>query len=192
MAVTVLGVAFRLVLAATFLVSASGKFVGGGDQLGNALRLSVPRPLARVSALAVTPLEFLLAALLLFGNKRTIEIGLGGSAGLLLVFSAWMASVLIRDLQLQCSCFGPSGAAVSWRHVARNGVLIAVALAGLLLVPTSRDPLGTTTWTGLAVAAGALLIVLGVALRRAFPALAFSVEQVTEAMNHEREDAYVG
>jgi hypothetical protein len=160
--------------------------VGGGDQLANALRLSVPRLLARAGAVAVTPLEFLVAALLLFGDERTFEIGLVGSAGLLIVFSGWMVSVLLRGLQLQCSCFGPSGAAVGWWQVARNVGLAVVAVAGLMVAPSSH-----ATGGSLALMAGALLLVLGVAVRRAAPALVLSFEQV-RAEVASQEDAYVG
>jgi hypothetical protein len=189
--VIALFVACRLILAATFLVSGSGKFVGGGDQLANALRLSVPRLLARAGAVAVTPLEFLVAALLLFGDERTFEIGLVGSAGLLIVFSGWMVSVLLRGLQLQCSCFGPSGAAVGWWQVARNVGLAVVAVAGLMVAPSSHATVGSSVWGSLALMAGALLLVLGVAVRRAAPALVLSFEQV-RAEVASQEDAYVG
>jgi hypothetical protein len=182
----------RLFLAATFLISGSAKFVSGGDQLANALSLSVPRRLARVGAVAVTPLEFLIAALLLFGDARTFEIGLVGSAALLIVFSAWMVSVLFRGLQVRCSCFGPNGAAVSWRSVARNLALVAVAVVGLASVSNGSDPLGSSLWSGLALAGAALLLIFGIAVRRALPALALSLEQVSGAVNEERKDAYAG
>jgi hypothetical protein len=183
----------RLVLAATFLVSASSKFVGGGDELANALRLSVPRFGARAAAVVVIPLEFLVAALLLFGNTRTFEVALIVAVGLLVVFSGWMVSVLLRGLQVQCSCFGPNGAAVGWRQVARNALLVAVGLAGLVLVPSGRDVVGTSVWSGLALAAGATLVVFGVAVRRAIPALVLSLEQVTGGSSTTTTgDSYVG
>jgi Methylamine utilisation protein MauE len=183
-------IACRLSLAATFLISGSGKFIGGGDQMASALRLSVPRLLARVTAALVIPLEFLLAGLLLFGDERTFEIGLAGSAVLLILFSAWMLTVLFRGLQVQCSCFGPSGAAVGWSQLARNAVLVAIALTGLLLAPSGRDAVGTTVWSALALAAASVLIMFVVAVRRAVPALALSVEQVGGAYSQQGDDAY--
>jgi len=187
--VTAFVVACRLVIAATFLVSAAGKFVGGGDQLANALRLSVPHFLARAGTVAVTPLEFLVAALLLFGDERIFEIGLVGSAGLLIVYSLWMGSVLFRGLQLQCSCFGPSGAAVGWWQFARNLGLTAIAVAGLMFAPSSDATVGSSGWTKLALAAAALLLILGVAVRRAAPALMLSHERI-RATPDQKEDAY--
>jgi hypothetical protein len=186
-------VACRLILAGTFLVSASGKFVGGGDALGNALRLSVPRFLAGVAAMTVTPLEFVAVALLLFGNARTFEVGLVAAAGLLMLFSGWMFSVLLRDLRLQCSCFGPQGAAVGWRKVLRNAVLIGVAVTGLLTVPSDGGGgIGSSVWSGLALAGVAVLITFGVAVRVASPTFLLSMEQLGDAVNQQEGDAYAG
>ncbi|HZT85691.1 MAG TPA: MauE/DoxX family redox-associated membrane protein [Gaiellaceae bacterium] len=182
----------RLLLAATFLVSASGKFIGGGDQLGSALRLSVPRPVARLGASAVTPLEFVVAALLLFGNEGTFEIGLVAAAGLLLVFTGWMISVLLRGLEVECSCFGPTGVAVGWRSVARNALLVSLALADLMVMPSGGGAIGTSLWSALALAACAVLVILAVAMRRAIPALALSLEQVRQEGHKQGEDAYAG
>ena len=189
---SVTGQVLKLVAAKpdAVLIAGSGKFIGGGDQLASALRLSVPRLLAYVSAVVVVPLEFLVAALLLFGDKRTFEMGLVGSAALLAAFSAWMLSVLFRGLQVQCSCFGPSGAAVGWPQLARNALLVAIALTGLLVAPSGRDPVGTSVWSALALAAASVLIMFAVAVRRAVPALALSVEQVRNAYSQQGGDAY--
>ncbi|HEU5215070.1 MAG TPA: MauE/DoxX family redox-associated membrane protein [Gaiellaceae bacterium] len=189
---TVLFVASRLVLAATFLISASSKFAGGRDELTSALRLSVPRFGADAAAAVVTPLEFLVAALLLFGNTRTFEVTLGVATGLLVVFIAWMVSVLLRGLEVQCSCFGPNGAAVSWRQIGRNALLAFVGVAGLLLAPSGRDVVGTSVWSALPLAVGAALIVFGVVVRRAIPALVLSLDQVSGGSHTTTGDAHVG
>jgi len=166
----------RLVVAATFLLSAATKFLGGGDSLAGALRLSVPQWLARIATAAVTPFEFLVAALLLIGNRTTFQAGLVLAASLLLIFAGWMVSVLLRRLELRCSCFGPGGAAVGWRHVVRNLLLTAVALVGVVFTSSSPGGLGTSVCEALVMVSAALLIVSGVALRIAAPALMLSFE----------------
>lgn len=172
----------RTLLAATFLLSASGKFFSGNDAFRNALALSVPRPLARVGEAFVIPLEFMTAAVLLFGNRQTFEVGLAAAAVLVSVFTGWMVSVLLRDLQLQCSCFGPRGAAVGWPQVGRNILLLTCAAVGLLIAPTGHDAVGGSVWSGLVLGVGALLLVLAVGLRRAIPSLVLSLEQMREAV----------
>lgn len=189
---TALFVACRLVLAATFLVALTSKFVSGGNELDNALRLSVPRLLARAATVAVIPLEFAVAALLLLGETMTFEAGLVAAVCLLIVFSGWTLSVLLRGLQVQCSCFGPKGAAVGWRQLARNGLLIAIALTGLVVTPSRSDGVGTSVWSGLTLVGGALLIMFAIAVRRAIPALVLSFDQVRETLNPRGEDVYAG
>lgn len=51
---------------------------------------------------------------------------------LLAGFIAMIASTIYRDLNVSCSCFGkfefPCSGPVGWCHIARNGVLLALAL----------------------------------------------------------------
>jgi len=79
-------------------------------------------------AVAVPIVELAVAALLVTAP------GWGGvvAAALLTAFTAVLVRVLRRPdgLVPSCACFGGSSRSpISWRHLARNGVLLALALA---------------------------------------------------------------
>lgn len=58
------------------------------------------------------------------------------ATGMLLVFAAAMAQAILRDINIECGCFGSSTAAeVGWPSVLRN---VGLALLGALIV-LSRD-----------------------------------------------------
>jgi hypothetical protein len=79
-------------------------------------------------AVLVPTLEGSLAALLVIAPAP----GAGVAVVLLALFSALIAGRLAQGVHAPCACFGGSGGPLSWRHLARNGGLIVVALVALL------------------------------------------------------------
>lgn len=77
------------------------------------------------AAFALPWLEVVCAAALIIG------LGTRGAAriviALLLIFCAAMISVIVRDIDVDCTCFGKFlGGAVDWLSIARNVALMAV------------------------------------------------------------------
>ncbi len=97
-----------------------------------------------------------------FPSLIATELALGGgviagselaawlAAGLMAMFALTMVGAILRgNAGAPCACFG-ARSTVSWTAVARNG-LLAVAFAGLTLLPSSE--LTTDEWLGLGLAA---------------------------------------
>ena len=85
--------------------------------------------------------------------------GFAVAAGLLAVFTGAIVLSLRRGNAAPCRCFGASSTPLGPRHVARNAVLVALALLGLVaaLVPGPADLAGL-------VVAGAAGVVAGVTI----------------------------
>ncbi|GAA2353326.1 hypothetical protein GCM10010170_044600 [Dactylosporangium salmoneum] len=90
-----------------------------------------PAPPAAVGplAVAVVAAEGAIVAALAVGPL--VRVGFALALGLLGAFTIAIVSAYTREKRVPCACFG-SGSPVGPRHVVRNGILAAVALAGLL------------------------------------------------------------
>jgi len=109
----------------------------------------VPETLAKPLAILLPLAE--LAVAVAFLPARSAWAASLAAAGLLTLFAAAIASNLARGRRPACRCFGQlHSAPIGWRSVARNGVLIALALA---VVSQGRDGSGAAVASG--VAAGA-------------------------------------
>lgn len=53
--------------------------------------------------------------------------------GLLTVFAAAITRGVLAKRATSCACFGSSGEELGWSHLVRNGLLIGIAAAGLLV-----------------------------------------------------------
>ncbi|MFI6794468.1 MauE/DoxX family redox-associated membrane protein [Streptosporangium canum] len=97
-----------------------------------------------------------------FAGPRAALAGFLGAAVLMTVFCLVVATVIRRDIRASCNCFGRAGARYSARHVVRNALLAAVALAGAVASQTAalRHPAGTA----LAVATGVVVALLVVVM----------------------------
>ena len=141
----------RFLLATVFVVAFVGKAHSAERFRGfvrSVVRLSgVSERTARPVAATVILLEGISAGLLLFG--RTSWWGLLLAVGLLVVFLAVITRAVRAGVLAECRCFGGSGAAMSYPMLVRNGLLIAVALPGLLHGPD----VPATAWPGSLVAA---------------------------------------
>ena len=125
------------------------------------LGFGVPERLARPSLVALVVAEALIAALLAIPPTRLA--GAFGALSALGLFTLALTWQLVRGRRPACACFGAlTAAAISWKSVGRNLLLMALASA-LIALPAA--PLGPTlpaalplpalvalAWGGLSVA----------------------------------------
>ncbi|WP_067825882.1 MauE/DoxX family redox-associated membrane protein [Nocardia inohanensis] len=134
--------AVRLLLAAVFGLSASGKFADLPGTRKSVGEFGVPIRLVPTVAWALPVAEAATAAGLLIPWAAIAAAALGLS--LLLVFTVAVIRLLRAGKHPACSCFGAAGTApIGWATILRNAALIAVAalaLAGAVVRP--RVPLG--------------------------------------------------
>jgi Methylamine utilisation protein MauE len=140
-------------LAVVFLASAASKLRSGQALRAFTTSLVSMRLVrdarARQVAVAVAVAEAVVVVLLAVPLTR--DIGFTAAAALLVVLAAGVAVVLTRGTAEPCRCFGASSTPLSGRHLIRNLLLTAVALAGL------TGPAGqhSSTWSIVALLAGA-------------------------------------
>lgn len=130
-----LATAARLVLGALFVWASATKvpdMAAFAESVAN-YRI-VPPALVPATASAVVGVE-LLAGLALLANRWTRAAALL-LAVLLAVFTAGLASALIRGIDLACGCFG-GNAPATWWTVLRDVILLALAA---FVAWTSRPP----------------------------------------------------
>jgi uncharacterized membrane protein YphA (DoxX/SURF4 family) len=174
-------VVIQVVTAATFLVSGVSKLLRP-DEFSAALRLShVPSPVAR-AATGVPIVEVALSLLLVLLAGTALAVAFGAAAALLVGFTGWMVWILIRGLRVRCGCFGSSGSEVGRKTLLRNGLLIAVAAAGMALASSSDTTLPSfSIWTLATASAIGLTGAVVVALVRAWPALVLTMARLAES-----------
>jgi hypothetical protein len=127
-----LELACRAAVWAVFLAAVAGKarpraYRGFVASLASVRRL--PARLAGPAAAAVIAVEC--CAVLALSAPQTTVVGYGLAVAALAVFTVTAAEALRRGEQVQCRCFGADAGPIDRPQLARNGVLIAVALAGL-------------------------------------------------------------
>jgi uncharacterized membrane protein YphA (DoxX/SURF4 family) len=121
----VLAAAARIVLAATFVISAIAKLASWRALPGAMVAFGVPRRYASAAAVAVPVGELVLAALLVVFWSAS--------------WPAWLAVVLLAGFtvlvvraaarHVPCPCFGAgNGGPANAMSVVRNGVLLALAV----------------------------------------------------------------
>ena len=174
-------VVIQVVTAATFLVSGVSKVLRP-DELSAALRLShVPSPIAR-AATSVPLVEIALSLLVVLLTGTALTVAFGAAVALLVGFTGWMAWILARGLRVRCGCFGSSGSEVGRQTLLRNGLLIAIAAAGLALAWSSDTALPSfSIWTLATASAIGLVGAVVVALVRAWPALVLTMARLAES-----------
>jgi Methylamine utilisation protein MauE len=163
--------AARLALAAVFALAAVTKLRALDEFIGVVHNYRVlPEMLARPVAYGLPPLEAAIALGLLIEPTRTLAGS--GAALLLLVFGLAMGVNLVRGrVEIDCGCFASVlKQRISWTLVARNLVLIGLALLAL----QSPLPARTLTWldlvtVGTAVLGAVLLYVAFTQLRSLAP-----------------------
>ncbi len=81
---------------------------------------------------------------------------------LLLLFCFALGSVLVRNIETSCNCFGATDKQISLYHVVRNGGLLLFALAGLSMSvgPSARqESLSIAEWVLLGACAAVFVMV---------------------------------
>lgn len=159
-------VACGALLVTVFTASGVGKLrdpAGFAVSIG-ALGLFSARSSALV-ARALTEAELLVVLVLgssLVLGARYAVVGFAFGAVLTAAFCVVVAIVVKRGIRARCHCFGRASAEYSARHVARNALLVAVALtgAGASLAP-SAVPLPEAV---IAASAGLVLGLLMIAM----------------------------
>ncbi len=157
-----LGLAASLIVAAVFAAAGVAKLADPAGTRTTVREFGAPASLVRLLALGLPLAELTVAALLVPGPTRTI--GSAGGLGLLIVFSAAIAVRLARGNAPDCHCFGQlHSAPVSWKTLARNGVL--AALVGMALTAgLAGDTPSAVAWIGSLDSTGVLALGLAVAL----------------------------
>lgn len=82
------------------------------------------------AAIAAVAGELSVLAMLLW--PPTAVAGLAAATALFAGFTVVLARAVRRDAGVSCHCFGASRSPVAWRHVARAGLLCAVAAGALV------------------------------------------------------------
>jgi hypothetical protein len=128
----VVGAIAAVVLGAVFLVAAVAKLAHPAQWRAEATELVLTRPTEHVRLFDVVPaVEATLGALLVVQWHR--EVIAAVAAMVLVSFSALLVVRLAQGRRPPCACFGALRARpIGWGSVARNAVLIALALLAAL------------------------------------------------------------
>lgn len=154
------------IVSVTLAVAAVGKLRDPGGLVEALPGLGLSDRLAPLIGPVLPVVEVSLAVALWVPPSRRIAAVL--AACLLGTFTALVAIALLRGRRVRCACFGSlSAAELSWRSLARNAVLVALA------VVAAAQP---TTWGSAARAVnGVVTLVLGGALLGVVAAFALLV-----------------
>lgn len=139
----------RCLLAVVFLASFASKVRGRAQYTGYlaATRRLIPRwALSRVpaGALAAVVVAAEAAVPVLLAVPGLVLAGLDLSLVLVSGFAVATAAALRRGERAPCHCFGSSQRQLDGGHVARDGVLAAVAVAGMVAAASGAGPLEAT------------------------------------------------
>jgi hypothetical protein len=162
------------VFAASFFTKVRGRAAWSSFQSWLA-RLPLPYVKQKTTSLAVATTEAIVVVLVII--PATAIEGLAVSAALAAVLSGGLILSLRRGSREPCHCFGTSSDPLSWQHVARNVLLLAVALAGVACSVTRStgspaSGVAMAAFAGLAVALCVLFFTDIVALGRPVKATA--------------------
>ena len=155
----------RVALACVFAVSGVAKLLDRAGTKQAVSGFAVPARLVPFVTAVLAPLELVTAGLLVI--PRTATAGLVVALAMLAGFTAAVLVSLRAGRQVECHCFGRIGGAdISWRTVARNSVLAALAVVGLA-ASGGEDPAAVIAILGGILLAAAVVAVEGWAGRRA-------------------------
>ena len=118
----------RVGLGAVFIAAGALK-IGHADVFASEIAgfQLLPLPVIAPLALLLPFVEVLLGAYLVIGLFTRAAAGF--AAFQLAVFTAAIASAVVRGLHASCGCFGPADqTTTSWGEVARDGALVLLAL----------------------------------------------------------------
>ncbi len=124
------------VVGLTLLVAGMSKLTNrSAFEAGLAGVSPLPASAGPLLAILVPAVELILAAMLLFG--LAVQMAAAAAAALFLIFTVVVARVLLRRERVSCACFGSASPdPLGWSAVGRNGLLIAVSLAAVVIAPS--------------------------------------------------------
>ena len=108
--------------------------------------------------------ELIVAGALIVGNSTSVRLALPTAACLFAAFTLWILVMLARGLHPACGCFGVADESLGARSVARNLVLLALAVTALLLGRGTQPLLSPSLLSVITVTAGLTVVALGTAL----------------------------
>jgi hypothetical protein len=131
-----LAIGCRAAVGLVFLLALAGKLAGAGAfaEFARSVRemRAAPPALVPVVARATVLAEGLTVLLLAIGLRITILLGLGLAVLLTAAFSHAVLRTVRSGNRTPCRCFGRSSSPLGPRHLVRNGLLLGVAVAGLV------------------------------------------------------------
>ncbi|MFC9266279.1 MauE/DoxX family redox-associated membrane protein [Streptomyces zhihengii] len=132
----------RYLLGTVFLTSFLGKTAGRAAYAGFVASLRATRllpGLTGVMAPALVTAELAVCALLVVPTAPAVTVaGLVAAASLLAGLTAGVTLVVRRGVTAPCHCFSASATVLGRRHIARNGALAALAVAGAVAATDLR------------------------------------------------------
>ncbi len=122
-----LGLAASIVVGVAFLLAGGAKIAAGPQWPHQARELGAPG----ITIALVPWIEIIIGALLCV--HIAVPVPAIFALGLLALFSGLIVVRLLQGRRPTCACFGSwSARPLGWRHLARNGVLIALALVAAI------------------------------------------------------------
>lgn len=115
-----------ILLGAVLVVAGAAKLAGGRHWAAQVSTLGID---ARLAAL-VPWCEIVVGAVV--ATRLSHPLGPIAAIALLAAFTVWLVTQLLRGVVAECACFGGiSRRPMSWRDVARNAALLALAVIAL-------------------------------------------------------------
>lgn len=133
---TLLAISLRTLLGVVFALALGGKVRSRRSFADFAASLYeirwLPAPVRSAAPVAVVAVEA--ASVLLVAVPATVAFGFGLVAATMVVFTASVGWSLRHGDTVRCQCFGADSGAMGASQIARNCLLLAAAVAGLLAV----------------------------------------------------------
>ena len=150
----------RVVIELVFLFSSVGKLrnISQFQQTITNFRL-LPARMSRPTSLLFVGAEVAVVLLVALGG-RFLPPGFLLAIILLLIFSGALISVLARQIQTSCNCFGSNERPVTQADIWRNAVFVLCALGGSSLTLGRISPEGLELVTWLLIGGIAIIFVL--------------------------------
>ncbi|MEU0878715.1 thioredoxin family protein [Lentzea sp. NPDC005914] len=136
----------RVLLAVVFVAAVVGKVRTrqGFAEFRDSIAALVPWVPARAASLVLIAGEAVAVVLLAIPGTG---LGYAAAVGLLAVFCGGIVLAMSGRKAVRCKCFGAGGDVLGPKHLVRNGLLIAVGLAGAFVTPPAswEEPLTLLT-----------------------------------------------
>jgi len=131
----------RLAFVALLTISGIGKFFDGREASQFLIALANSHPLVKKWSvhfiIGLSVIEIVLACSLL--AQRSVRIGLTILSGILVLFSAALTVILVRDVPIDnCGCFGSLGGEISVEIALIKNLILLVAVIGCYLLLVSK------------------------------------------------------